>query len=755
MPDPAELPPEIFDIVLNLAVCDKSDPQHLCNLSLLNHRWHTALLGHIYNEWTYNGARQPFMTLFKFVRTICKDAQIARLVQTLNVGNWGFYPRAVFGGPPRLIEIPPDEREWIQRAIHDTGLGDLEDSIFESLSQRDRRPLMAMLLASVPNLSTLYAHVPRSDPILGAVLARKLQDQTCGPLHELKELYLFSEYPVLVERNGGCGHGLCESSPDEKPGDRLPYFKLDYLWPVFYLSKVQNLLLYNLDPSKTTEYLGQHNAESHVENLYLVGYDPKGVFKIPDFQALISRTGKLKSLSLYNPEEYDLSELSNSEMWECLQKHKNSLKALDIYRAAPMFGMGHFGFFHDFTSLTDLRIHLDMLLGGCLGSPLAPFRLQETLPESIQNLTLHGDQGYLTIPDIPDQLQNLLDGSFPSLRSITLEKANPVIINNTAEIQKPYQRLKELCTDKGIAFQVKEGNQLPRGGKQEELWAKTIYMQREGWDRCIMAWDYPRKLGDSEELLLCSAELEEAKCSDEGDDWDSEDEYGPHNSGIVGFHTIPFTDHRGSTAYMVFMNLEAFPLPPLFSFAIYFTHPAVTPDNSDALGLFKEIKAYNEDGFDVRFDTYFLPSATNEDCIQHYHDEKARRGIYTDQVRMFKQCNRDEVHPLPGTASQIPGMAKKYHDADQVLFICSDKDWQEGQKVLTVLKFGSCSSNASTTSAFQVEEDRPITQESPAYHLNTTSGPPVEEEMFDMAHRDRDIFLGTWQKATSRGWTGW
>lgn len=749
MPDPADLPAELFGIVLSLALGDGADTQRLCGLTLLNRRWHTALLGRIYHEWTYNGARQPFLTLLKFVRTIRKDAGIAALVRTLNVGNWGFYPRAVVGGPPHPIQLPPDEIEWMRIAIHETGLGELENDILESLSLRDRRPLMAILLASVPNVSTVYAHIPRSDPVLGTVLKRALREQHSGSLRQLKELYLFSEVPVLVERNSGSECRMRASSPDEQPDDRLAYFRLDYLWPVFYLPKVRNLLLYDLDPTKAAEYLGQHDAESHVENLYLVGYGPKGIFTFPDFQALTSRMKRLKSLSLHNPEDHGLSKLSNSEMWECLQKHKDSLEAVDISRPALMFEMGHFGLCHDFTYLTNLKIHPDMLLGGCLGSPLAPFHLRETLPKTIQNLTLYGSEGYLAIPDILDQLQGLLDGGFPSLRSVTLEKVDVIMINDR-DMKKPYQRLKEHYTNKGISFQIKEGGQLSGGGRQEELWAKTIYMQRDGCHRCMMAWDYPRKLGNSGELLLCSAEEEVSDSDYDGSD--SEDEYGPHQSGTLEYHTVPFTDHRGLTAYMAFENLGAFPLPPLFSFAIYFTHPAVTPENADVLGLFKEIQTCNRDSFDVRFDTYFIPSAAYEDCIQHYRDEKARRGIYTDQVRMFKQCDRDEVHPLPGTASQIPGMVKKYHGADQVLFVCSEKDWKEGQKTLTVLKFGR-SSKTDPAPSFRVQEDRPMTQQSPASQLASTT--PVDEEMFDMAHRDRDIFLGTWQKATSRGWTGW
>ncbi|KAJ5468792.1 hypothetical protein N7475_006544 [Penicillium sp. IBT 31633x] len=757
MPDPAELPAELFCAILNVALHNESNIRHFCNLALLNYKWHAALLGRIYNEWTYNGAREPFMTLLKFLRTIRNSAHIAALVQTLNVGNWGFYPGAVAGRLPSLIKLPPGETEWIRRAIHDTGLGELEDTIFQSLSQRDRRPLMAILLASVPNLAALYAHVPRSDPILEVVLERALKEDASSPLHRLKELYLFAEVPVPTRKSDGSGENSRESSVDNDVDSRLPHFKLDYLWPVFYLPKLRSLLLYDLDPTKAAEYLGQHDAEAYVEDLCLVGYGMKGIFTIPDFQALLTRT-RLRSFSMYNPEEnYEISKLSFPHMWDCLQKHKNTLQVVDIYRPTSLFEMGHFGLFRDFTSLKDLRIHIEMLLGGCPESPPAPFRLRETLPSTIQDLTLYGEPGYHVVPDMPEQLQELLDSGFPYLRSITLELVDPVARRN-GERKGPYKRLGELCADKGIVFQVENIEQLSRGGRREELWEKSIYMQEDGRDRSMTASDFPNKFKDPEELLLRSAEEEANAAAEDGDEYsDSEDEYGPYNTGRVEIYTIPFTDHRGATAHMVFWNLESFPLPPLFSFAIYFTHPDVTPEHTDVVGFFKEIHACNPDGFDVRFDNYHLPSATYEDCIQHYQEEKASRGSYMGQVQMLKQADRDEIHPLPEQPAKIPGMVRKYHRTGQVLFICSDKDWREGRHALTVLKFGrsSHSTNTDSTPEFTIEEDRPMTQQSPAYDLTSPSARPVEDEMFFLAHRDRDLYLTPWQKATSRGWKGW
>ena len=192
MPNPANLPTELFTDILDLSLYD-SDARHLCHLSLLSRRWHNTLVPRIYTKWTYNGARQPFMTLLKFLVAIRHSPDLAALVRTLDVGNWGFFPRPDSGKDVQL-ELPDTELELIRIAIREAGISGLEDDIVRSLSENDRRPLMALLLMSLPNPETLYAHVPRSDPVLGAVLKRMLDLKDSGSsshcLSRLRELYL-------------------------------------------------------------------------------------------------------------------------------------------------------------------------------------------------------------------------------------------------------------------------------------------------------------------------------------------------------------------------------------------------------------------------------------------------------------------------------------------------------------------------------------------------------------------------------------
>ena len=175
MPDPAKLPYEIFAMILNLAFEDskRDSVQHLYALSLFNRRWNKALLPRMYSEWTYNGARQSFMTLWKFFITIRRDPYLAGLVRTLTIGNWGFYrPRnpEQFQSQFSQLSLPPDELALLRTAIHDAGIGRREDRILRSLSERDRRPVVALLLVSLPNLQSVSAYYPRRDPFMKAVL---------------------------------------------------------------------------------------------------------------------------------------------------------------------------------------------------------------------------------------------------------------------------------------------------------------------------------------------------------------------------------------------------------------------------------------------------------------------------------------------------------------------------------------------------------------------------------------------------------
>lgn len=74
------------------------------------------------------------MTLWKFLVTIRQSPNLAALVRTLNVGNWGFFPRPDSGKDVQL-QLPDSELELIRIAIREAGISDLEDEIVRSFIQ--------------------------------------------------------------------------------------------------------------------------------------------------------------------------------------------------------------------------------------------------------------------------------------------------------------------------------------------------------------------------------------------------------------------------------------------------------------------------------------------------------------------------------------------------------------------------------------------------------------------------------------------
>ncbi|KAL3456936.1 hypothetical protein BJX64DRAFT_269767 [Aspergillus heterothallicus] len=63
---------------------------------------------------------------------------------------------------------------------------------------------------------------------------------------------------------------------------------------------------------------------------------------------------------------------------------------------------------------------------------------------------------------------------------------------------------------------------------------------------------------------------------------------------------------------MVFENYLPILLPPLQSFAIYFTHPDTLSSTAKLQGLYRTLTCY-EDDVNPRLDIYFLPGATRNE----------------------------------------------------------------------------------------------------------------------------------------------
>ncbi|KAL4884064.1 hypothetical protein BJY04DRAFT_21231 [Aspergillus karnatakaensis] len=765
MPNPADLPPELFNIILTHALHDSDGPYHLCALSLLSRKWYAALVHRIYSEWSFNGARQPFITLWKFLVTVLRDQHLAAQVQTLRIGNWGFYPESSRPNPD--LQLSPPELDLIRRAIYHAGVAHLEEEIMESLPKRDRRPLMALLLTSLPNLSTVFAHIPRSDPFLAAVIKQAAErqideSQPTPALSKVSELYLCQETPVDVPRQPEDSDP--DSDEEEEDSFSREALRLDDLWPVFSLQKLKNLSLIDFDTDGAAVWL-KKSGISHIENLFLTS-NWKSLCGSADLEALINKPQALKTLvcTLHdNPFESRRNEVvSNSQLWSYLQRHKGTLETLDISRSKTTHRdeNGRFDKLGILQNLKHLRIQSEIILGGCCGSLRAPFRLKDTLPPTIETLTLYGNEGFDVITDLSVQLEEVVRDRdhFPSLHSIFLDDVPALFTDDGQWPQPAWTGFVRICKQRHINLKVDEVTNMLGMLSYKELWEKTLYMQADGEERNAAVAHNMKGLRDRQELLLRSKSAMDDGSDNENDHHNAAEDKDLHKYPVDSrepVKPVPFTDHTGRTAYMVFKKGT---IPPLFSFSIYFTHLQATPQKADMLALEKEITPYDTV---VRYDMYFLPGASAEECITHYNGEKAVRGSYKDQIKSLRAAPHTEVRPLSGTSGQLPGMVTRYvgispHRAE--LFVSPDEDWREGliqvlfdrKESATLSRHGPDNPPAEVI----VSGRNPLNDEDP--HIHTMDfDVPVSEMIFDAVYRVSTIHQTTWQRAMYRGWGSW
>ncbi|KAF5006576.1 hypothetical protein FDECE_7051 [Fusarium decemcellulare] len=101
------------------------------------------------------------------------------------------------------------------------------------------------------------------------------------------------------------------------------------------------------------------------------------------------------------------------------------------------------------------------------------------------------------------------------------------------------------------------------------------------------------------------------------------------------YHNVTFKDHTGNPALMSWSGSENRPnLPYLPSWVFYMVNSEISRDFDGCgfvSGLERDRMRYSAGGF--RYEFFFLPGATAEECVAHYRDEMAARGTIWRQVR--------------------------------------------------------------------------------------------------------------------------
>ncbi|KAL4746389.1 hypothetical protein BDW72DRAFT_185037 [Aspergillus terricola var. indicus] len=235
-------------------------------------------------------------------------------------------------------------------------------------------------------------------------------------------------------------------------------------------------------------------------------------------------------------------------------------------------------------------------------------------------------------------------------------------------------------------------------------------------------------------------------------------------------HVLSFIDHQGRAARLVFRGRASCPLPPLYAFAIYFTHTDASPDNVDPAALFSAINRPSGT-LEIRLELFFLPKATVEDCIAHYHGEKAKRGDYSAQIVTIENENDHPSSPSPAadeiSGSGLPGFVPSYVDYFKtyhgVLYLCNERDWSLDKREICQVLFDPCSDDE--WADWREESDpevQPATQLqwSPLDQDSPVPDPPVKgsvaQEMHLISNLQRhNITTEPWYEAVERGWTKW
>ncbi|KIL84652.1 hypothetical protein FAVG1_12179 [Fusarium avenaceum] len=100
------------------------------------------------------------------------------------------------------------------------------------------------------------------------------------------------------------------------------------------------------------------------------------------------------------------------------------------------------------------------------------------------------------------------------------------------------------------------------------------------------------------------------------------------------YHQVTFQDHTGNPAIMAWGAELAQSIPPLASWAFYLVNCETPRDfNATAFKLNLENGKDLYSGAGPRYEFFFLPGATPEECVAHYRGEIAARGTMWRHVR--------------------------------------------------------------------------------------------------------------------------
>jgi hypothetical protein len=489
MSGPPRIPSEVSRYIFDLATNYNRDVQTLANLCRVDRQCNAIARPRLYMTWTYHGEKHSFRSLWKFLCTIIRTKDIAALVQSVDARNWshpnGDYSDEYFG---TAVEASEEEVNLLKQAFRAAGTREMANCTIDDLKVDDRSPFIALLFTQLPNLSTMSAHLPHYDPFIDQVVSQALLgDNENTPMQAFQNLKVLSV--------------VSEWARSPKWGDSRvdhAYYKLHVgnYRGIFNLPHLEALSIFDLDIEGLGYFDEIPRGTSSLKNLTLVSHEHLAAPAL-EIKAVLALPKALVNLSFYQndcasgrPSDEDSDPISNAQLFSALEPQQKHLESLDVYRDCTRLwppahndNVSHFGLLRGFDHLKNLSVQIEALLGGYNREPRAPFRLKDTLPFSLESLTVYGLNGLVLDYGLEEQFrETLLSGDFPHLKLVIFEDVSrfhhPMI---QSFVTKPHEAVRELCKEARVTFQVQNGRHLLKGGKQSP-WFKQACRMRRSWE---------------------------------------------------------------------------------------------------------------------------------------------------------------------------------------------------------------------------------------------------------------------------------
>ncbi|KAK0625913.1 hypothetical protein B0T14DRAFT_508758 [Immersiella caudata] len=485
----SSIPVELFDSVLPAT----SDPKALCTISLVCRGWRALLRSRIYSSWSHDGHFNSIRSLWYFLRIVLGDGQIAATVRTVAFRNWTIgLVHSTKLGPLKLND---NDIEILSRAILKTGLRETAPEFVTAFRKADPRAFMALLLASLPNLTTLNAHIPEDDPFLDAVLQKAgLGSPRDGSLRTGYPLQNLSEAKLA---------GHWNYQPGGYPYTSRYSLHVRHVWPMFALPNLQKLSIF--DPGWSESRFQPHNFHqaaslSSVTDLTLVstmsGLDGGGPLAQVTL-LLLTAPKALSKLSFSHAKNLGLrpptsgGTLTGFKLWTALYQHKASLQHLDVYMACKDIagrGQGNphgapFGSMREFKQLEHLAIQMDTLVAVSPGRGSNQITLKDTLPTGLKSLTVYRSSSVFPRKSLVEQLQDVVRSpDFALLKHIIIEDWPPNdILRDASNLRFPHDKLKQLCERAGKTYEIKKTECCNKGGGASDYYLELLE-NRATWE---------------------------------------------------------------------------------------------------------------------------------------------------------------------------------------------------------------------------------------------------------------------------------